>query len=288
GQRDRDRGESPRGEELADDGLPRLDRQRHQELDAAGLTLLGPEPHAERRHEEQEQPRMEREERREIRLVTLVEPAEIGRERVRHDEEDRDEHVGDGRREVARELPLEHRRNPFHALAPPVIVRNTSSRRPVSSWSSSSFQPCRSASRPIGISGSRPSAGKAVSRPLEVSTSVSATSGRAPISARTVSRSDASASLSETALWNRERAASPAGVSSARILPPEITTARVQIASTSSSRCVEITIVLDFAMPPISWRTSCFWFGSRPSVGSSSSSTSGSCRIACARPTRRR
>ena len=34
-------------------------------------------------------------------------------------------------------------------------------------------------------------------------------------------------------------------------------------------------------------RTSCFWFGSRPSVGSSRTRISGSCRIAWARPTRR-
>jgi hypothetical protein len=37
----------------------------------------------------------------------------------------------------------------------------------------------------------------------------------------------------------------------------------------------------------ISVRTSCFWFGSRPSVGSSRISTCGSCMIACASPTRR-
>src|SRR4029079_18504368 len=83
------------------------------------------------------------------------------------------------------------------------------------------------------------------------------------------------------------RPASPCGVSSARILPCAMMIARLHTASTSSSRCVEITMILLFAILPISSRTSCFWLGSRPSVGSSKISTSGSCTIACARPTRR-
>src|SRR5690606_17227691 len=273
---------------LAEHGLPRPDRQRHQKLDAAGLPLLGPQPHAERGHEEQEQPRVEREERREIRLAPLVEIAEIERERVCDDQKDDDEDVRNRRRDIAGELPLEDREHPVHALAPPVIVRNTSSSRPVSRCSSSSAQPCCSASRLIGGSRTRFAAGKAVSRPVRSSSSTDSTSGSAAISAFAARMCVGSVSLSDTALWNLERAWSPAGVSSARILPRAMTTARVQTASTSSSRCVEITMILLFAMPPMSCRTSCFWFGSRPSVGSSSSRTSGSCRIACARPTRRR
>ena len=63
--------------------------------------------------------------------------------------------------------------------------------------------------------------------------------------------------------------------------------ARVHTASTSSRMCVEMTIAFSGAMLRIRVRTSCFWFGSSPSVGSSSTSTGGSCSSACARPTRR-
>ena len=49
-----------------------------------------------------------------------------------------------------------------------------------------------------------------------------------------------------------------------------------------------MTMIFSAAIALISSRTSCFWFGSRPSVGSSRISTGGSCRIAWARPTRRR
>ena len=48
-----------------------------------------------------------------------------------------------------------------------------------------------------------------------------------------------------------------------------------------------MTIAFSGAICAISARTSCFWLGSRPSVGSSSTSTGGSCSSACASPTRR-
>ena len=83
------------------------------------------------------------------------------------------------------------------------------------------------------------------------------------------------------------RCTSAAGVSSATMRPPAMTIAREHTASTSSRMCVEMTIALSGAMRSIRPRTSCFWFGSRPSVGSSSTSTGGSCSSAWARPTRR-
>ena len=69
--------------------------------------------------------------------------------------------------------------------------------------------------------------------------------------------------------------------------PRAMMAVRVHSASTSSRMCVEMMMALVGAISPISERTSCFWFGSRPSVGSSRMRTSGSCRIAWARPTRR-
>ena len=65
-------------------------------------------------------------------------------------------------------------------------------------------------------------------------------------------------------------------------------TAREHIASTSSSWCVEIRIALVAAMRAMRARMAIFWFGSRPSVGSSRISTGGSWTIARARATRRR
>ena len=77
------------------------------------------------------------------------------------------------------------------------------------------------------------------------------------------------------------------GVPSLTTRPRSMMMARSHTASTSSRMCVETMIALVSPIARISSRTRCFWLGSRPSVGSSRISTSGSCRIAWARPTRR-
>jgi len=68
--------------------------------------------------------------------------------------------------------------------------------------------------------------------------------------------------------------------------PPAMTRARVQTASTSSRMWVETMMALSAAISLIIWRTTYFWFGSSPSVGSSMISTCGSCRMASAKQTR--
>src|SRR5574344_1531202 len=71
---------------------------------------------------------------------------------------------------------------------------------------------------------------------------------------------------------------SSSGVPSNFFSPSEMTTTFVQTASTSSRICVEMMIALPLAaMSLIMLRTVNFWFGSRPSVGSSMISTFGSC-----------
>ena len=45
GERERDADEGPGGEEFAEHRLPQRDRLREQQLDAAVLALLGPQPH---------------------------------------------------------------------------------------------------------------------------------------------------------------------------------------------------------------------------------------------------
>ena len=69
---------------------------------------------------------------------------------------------------------------------------------------------------------------------------------------------------------------SSCGVPLATILPRSMIIAREQTASTSSRMCVEKMIAFFSPMRRINCRTSCFWFGSSPSVGSSNTSTSGS------------
>ncbi len=113
------------------------------------------------------------------------------------------------------------------------------------------------------------------------------TLARRDSSARTAFASARFRTVRQTALWYRDRDCSCAGVPSATTRPRLITTARVQTASTSSRMCVESTMHLVGAMAAMRVRTSCFWFGSRPSVGSSITSTSGSCMMAAASPTRR-
>src|SRR5208282_2277725 len=65
------------------------------------------------------------------------------------------------------------------------------------------------------------------------------------------------------------RARRAAGVSSATSLPREMMMMRVQMASTSSRMCVERMTAFCAAMLLMRSRTSFFWFGSSPSVGSS-------------------
>src|SRR3984893_7479006 len=70
--------------------------------------------------------------------------------------------------------------------------------------------------------------------------------------------------------------------------PREMMIARVHTASTSSRMCVEMTMILSRAMSLMSVRTSCFWLGSSPSVGSSRISTGGAWTIARAKALRER
>ena len=71
--------------------LPLRRSSAHRRMDTAG-------------HQEQVQPGQEAEERREVRLAALEQRAEGEGEQVRHQQEDDDEHVGDGSGEITREL----------------------------------------------------------------------------------------------------------------------------------------------------------------------------------------
>ena len=81
-------------------------------------------------------------------------------------------------------------------------------------------------------------------------------------------------------------ARSLSGVPSALISPRAMMSARVHTASTSSRMWVEMMIAFSAAISLIMVRTTNFWLGSSPSVGSSMMSTCGSCRMACAKHVR--
>src|SRR5213593_4219660 len=73
---------------------------------------------------------------------------------------------------------------------------------------------------------------------------------------------------------------------SATIFPRLMISRREQVCWTSESTCVDRMTVRSLPSAPIKRRISTRWLGSSPSVGSSNTSRSGRCRIACARPTR--
>ncbi len=74
----------------------------------------------------------------------------------------------------------------------------------------------------------------------------------------------------------RRRSVRASGVSVATILPLLMITTFWQVCATSGRMWVLSTMVCEPASSRISWRTSMICFGSRPAVGSSSTSTSGS------------
>ena len=173
--------------------------------------------------------------------------------------------------------------------SPAVRLRNTSSRNPRHGRSRSTGHSRSRASAAIVDRISPPCAGTTVSSrtasPASPSSTVE-TAGSASSSAR-ARAARSRGSESDTALNNRDRRSKCSGVPFATTRPSEMIRARVQTVSTSSRRWVEMTIALSRAISRISDRTSNFWLGSSPSVGSSRMSTSGSCSRAWARPTRR-
>ena len=86
-------------------------RQRHQEFDDAGPALVRPEPHADRRHQDEEKPGVPGEERAEVGLSTLEETAGEKGEAGRKGEEYQEKNGGERRREIGAELATEHQSN---------------------------------------------------------------------------------------------------------------------------------------------------------------------------------
>jgi len=89
--KERDAGERPRREELAEHEVRDRVGQGEEELDRARAPVLGPEPHAQGRHEEEVEPGLPLEEGPQVRLSALVEPAELEGEDGGHEEVDDEE-----------------------------------------------------------------------------------------------------------------------------------------------------------------------------------------------------
>jgi len=159
GERQGDRQERPRSEELGEDRLPGRDRHGQQELERAGAALLGPQPHADRRHEDQVQPRVPAEEGREARFSPFKEIAGGEGEKAGEQQEDHQEHIGHRRGEIADKLALGDGEDRLHRLAVSgrVTRRNTSSSCPASLYIPSTFQPSRltSSTMPCASSAAR-------------------------------------------------------------------------------------------------------------------------------------
>ena len=154
----------------------------------------------------------------------------------------------------------------------------------------------RSSSRPQLFETTARARSRRMSRPRSLLTSYATTPSC--VSAMDTFRTPGTACSAGAASWPaasicryivsepRSRAVRFAGVSTATTRPLLMMTTRSQVCDTSGRMCVLRTIVCVPASSLMSWRVSMICFGSSPAVGSSRMSTSGLCRIACARPTR--
>ena len=104
-----DSDERPGCEEFSDERLRKRDRKRQKKFNRAVAALLRPRTHRGGRHQKEIHPRMPEEERRKVGLAALVEHRNAEREESRENEKRHEEHIGDGRVEVALELTPENR-----------------------------------------------------------------------------------------------------------------------------------------------------------------------------------
>ena len=236
---------------------------------------------------------MEAEERIQVRLAALVEAAEVEGEGVRQHQEDEDEDVRERRCEITRELAAHDDAHVAHGAFVPQAVMRAEHLIEASGFQVQILQLeallrgqlgdrrqdrcCRRAAAPSGAHRAR----SPRPRPPPAARS-------APARAAAELRRPASSCMRDGVVVARARRETRRGVVGDDAAAGDDDRRGVHTASTSSRMCVEMTMILSRAMSLISVRTSCFWFGSSPSVGSSRISTGGSCTIACARPTRRR
>src|SRR5579864_5847254 len=318
--------EGERREVLADDHLGLGDRGGHQHLDRAAAQLLGDQAHGEhRRDEAEDDPEEEALEElihRPFGAATagIVEDADDGGEDDTVVQQEEEQHqVGERRHEVGAQLAQEGGPQSLHdgtselalpaagrggggggpassSTAPLVlpasigcswVVRRTktSSSEGASSASSSSTQPRSTAARKTSSRGSAVRSHSSTKLPGPPAPERTA---RTPASSCRAAAAPAGASFSVTrrlGLPTHERRRL-SGVPSAAMRPRSMMMTRSQSSSTSGRMWVDSSSVRSRPSSRISSRMEMICFGSRPTVGSSRTSTPGRCRMAVASPTR--
>src|SRR6185369_453044 len=186
------------------------DRQGQEQLDRAGLALLRPQPHRDRRDQEEVEPGMEAEEGLQIGLAAVEEIAEIEGEGAGQRQEDDEEDIGDGCREIAAELAAHDEQDVAHQAFPAVMERKTSSRRPRSTRTSSMPRSSVRARRLMSAMIGCPLAGKATRQTRPSSPSICSISETCCTRSIAVRAAPALVprSTTETALCQRDRASS--------------------------------------------------------------------------------
>ena len=174
GQDQRDPGKAPGGEEFSGHRLGHADRQCQKQLDRSAPALLGPQPHRQRRDQDDVEPGMKGEEGLQIGLAALEEIADEEGQHPRHHEKDDDEHIGERRREIAGQLAAEDGQDVAHRCQAAaatgagsggavVISRKTSSSRPRSTRRPVIVQPRSRARSAISATTGCPPRGKTMS-----------------------------------------------------------------------------------------------------------------------------
>src|ERR1019366_5794718 len=249
--------------------------------------LLSPQTHPHRRDEEEIERRMRVEEGpNQGGSLPLEKPAHEEREEPAQQQEDHDKDVSDGRTEISTQLafgngpdvsPGIHFAASF-TVSGMVMLRKTSSKWPSSACNCSICHSCAASPTAEASAPFAPAFGKArtVTRPSFSSSTVTRLTRGNRFSFVVTAMDATPLTRRVTAPAHSDFRLSSCGVPLATILPRSMMIAREQTASTSSRMCVEKMIPFFSPMRRINCRTSCFWFGSSPSVGSSSTSTSGS------------
>src|SRR6516165_1006792 len=109
-----DPGKTPGSEEFSDHGLGHAYRQCQEQLDRPALAFLGPQPHRQRRDQDEVEPGMKGEEGLQVGLPALEEIAEKKGQHSRHDEKDDYKHVGERSGEIAGELAAKNGQDVVH------------------------------------------------------------------------------------------------------------------------------------------------------------------------------
>src|SRR5215510_1166549 len=308
--------EAEDGQVLAQQHFPVPQGIGQEQLDRAGLPLLGEEPHGDERHQREHQDDRQVPEERSHDAVGDVEVArhlwvhrrahrrhrEVAEDLVEepaHDRQEDEEHdVGDGRGGVESHLLLEHRPD-LHASAsatvapawppssPATIRMKTSSRVMPTRRSSSRSQCCCAASLKISARTSRPRSASTTYRAAPFATIWSSTDSTPEIERMRSRTAGGGPTISTSTRAVGKTCSTRLSIGPwATTEPLLMMMTPLHTIETSGRMCVDKITVCCPARDLMRDRISVICLGSSPIVGSSRTRTSGSLTSACARPTR--